>query len=465
MEAKTARWRRRSSCTCTRLSSLRNSFISLLYATAYLSPVALAQRDITIYANDPVLRYTPPEAWVTATGQSLGDGSARITRWSGAKVSLTFEGTAIYFQTARGKGRGVSRIELDQAKFQLDSSSHGKDENVGVLWGIVSLNDTRHTITVTQTAEDGVELAINTFIYTTTSKDAVQKPLLPPPPKAPPGFLDPENEQFKRNVGLVSTSGALFAILILILLFIARTYPISRKGISKTSIRLALSPRRSSRSDSTTHDMTPVPWKSAASTLQTPTSAAFLLKTSAAHVRDELWPVNRTISLSSLVSYASQEAQVQARQEGHHAKLQQVHQKRPRFTLPSIPIYSREPSFNASTMTPNTGASSPMFPVGRASSELEHDSCIPPVPDIPLSIRGHTEEGRAANVQHQGVGIDDSARTSAPRSLSLASNFSMTFSPTVLALARLASPPPAYNDDSASLGAASPSAGRRRAGG
>ena len=71
---------------------MRNTIISLLLATTLLTPVTRAQRNITIYANDSDLRYTPLEAWETIKDQSLGDGSARITRWSGARVSLPFEG-------------------------------------------------------------------------------------------------------------------------------------------------------------------------------------------------------------------------------------------------------------------------------------------------------------------------------------------------------------------------------------
>lgn len=82
-------------CTCrmSRMSPRSSSLPLFLIATLLWNPsISSAQRNMTIYANDPALTYSPPDAWGIILKQALGDGSARVTSRKGANVSLTFQG-------------------------------------------------------------------------------------------------------------------------------------------------------------------------------------------------------------------------------------------------------------------------------------------------------------------------------------------------------------------------------------
>lgn len=65
-----------------------------LYVLLSLLYVALvsAQYNVTVGANNALLEYQPYEAWEKITDQVLGDGTARVTRQKGARVSLSFTG-------------------------------------------------------------------------------------------------------------------------------------------------------------------------------------------------------------------------------------------------------------------------------------------------------------------------------------------------------------------------------------
>lgn len=73
-------------------------------------------------------------------------------------------GTAIYFQTVRATTHGVATINLDGTDFKIDSSGKATSLDTGVVWGIVSLKDGEHKITVTQTETTGIELSVNAFM-------------------------------------------------------------------------------------------------------------------------------------------------------------------------------------------------------------------------------------------------------------------------------------------------------------
>ena len=133
-----ARHQHRHHLRCRLASVLAASYVMMLASTAS------AARNITIAASDTSIIYSPNNAWQSRNGQSanVGDGTARIATQNGATASLTFTGTAIYFQTVRSSNHGVATINLDGADFKIDSSNSGGSQSTGdtgVVWGIGEL--------------------------------------------------------------------------------------------------------------------------------------------------------------------------------------------------------------------------------------------------------------------------------------------------------------------------------------
>jgi hypothetical protein len=131
--------------------------------------------------TDPNVAYSgtwtqdPSAAWSGGGVASLPDpphGGARFTTAAGAKITLTFRGTSITWQSGRGPDYGIASVQVDGfAPTDVDTYSPTQKYQ-DVVFQATGLADATHKLTITATgrkndASGGVKIVVDAFDVTT----------------------------------------------------------------------------------------------------------------------------------------------------------------------------------------------------------------------------------------------------------------------------------------------------------
>ncbi len=131
--------------------------------------------------TDPDVAYTgtwtqdPSAAWSGGGVASLPDpphGGARFTTTAGDKITLTFRGTSITWQSGRGPDFGIATVQVDGgAPTEVDTYSPARKFQE-VVFKATGLADATHKLTIQATgrknnASTGVKIVVDAFDVTT----------------------------------------------------------------------------------------------------------------------------------------------------------------------------------------------------------------------------------------------------------------------------------------------------------
>jgi len=136
-------------------------------------------------------------------------GGARFTTTAGDKLTLTFRGTSIAWQSGRGPDFGIATVELDGAPTDIDTYFPAQIFQ-DVVFKATGLADATHTLTITATgrkndASTGTKIVVDAFDVTTPGRRFQEDDLDPKTGLAATTYT---GTWVRRNINRVWSEGA-----------------------------------------------------------------------------------------------------------------------------------------------------------------------------------------------------------------------------------------------------------------